>query len=308
MKKNILYIAALLGILSLASCHTEEVPDIAPVETGHLTLTVRATKGVDTKALNLNGNTLNAYWKTGETAAVYFNGTRLGDLTATADENPVTATLSGQLSNTDGLAAGSVIYLLFPGREDKAWDYSGQDGSAPSETGPLATNYDYAMATLTVKDIVDSEINVTTDAIFANQQSIYRFSFKTDAQLSVSSFIVSSTGNQLTRTRIWDNNAWSSVPGPISVTAGSATANPLFVALRNELAGTPTEAQISAREVLDTYSFSVIGSDHKLYLGQQPVKANVLNTQGRFLNANVQVTIAEIPESYDVISDGADAW
>ena len=60
----------------LAGCQKEDsdVPETTPEEKAELTtykVTISATKGVDTKALSLDGTTLNAYWKATDKVKVY---------------------------------------------------------------------------------------------------------------------------------------------------------------------------------------------------------------------------------------------
>ena len=102
---------ALIALFLLAACQPAELDheyQMTPVEETTVdedayTLTLTATKGVDTKALSLGYNEttqkdmLYAYWVTGEKVGVYVNGTRCGQLLATAKEAPNQnqATLSG---------------------------------------------------------------------------------------------------------------------------------------------------------------------------------------------------------------------
>ena len=304
MKKNLLTLTALVGIL-LAGCQTMEeiVPEVTPevrvTPEGKYMLTVEATKDIDTKALSLDGSTLNAYWKTGETVAVYLGGTYLGQLTATAGSDNTKATLSGVLDSVTGVAENSVLTLLFP-RKD--WDYTGQNGAAPSEDGPLATQYDYATASVTVKSVntTDRTITVNSAAIFQNQQSMYRFGFKvggTGDAIAIKSFTVSSANNALVRSRSWSGSDWVDNCGSISVeAAGTSTLTLPFVSLRNTLVSSSYAADDET--VRDKYSFDVIGSDDALYLGEKKIPGKVMTTQGKFISApSVSITKVELGQS-----------
>ena len=299
-KKTILILAALIpGLAVLAGCQrmpVEEKPEEAVG--GPYTLTLEATKAMNTKALSLDGNTLDAHWRTGETVAVYLGGDYKGVLTATADGTDATkATLTGELTPIEGIAKDAVLTLLFP-RKD--WDYTGQDGSLPEETSTLSTRFDYATASVTVASVSGSTVTTTGEATFANEQSMYRFGFKVGGAgdaLEIHEFTVSSTHNALVRSRSWNGTTWTDTPGSITVTAASPLTLP-YASLRNTLAGTPTQAQIDARETIDTYSFNVIGADNALYLGEKAIPAQVLTAQGRFISAqSIPVTKTTLAKS-----------
>ena len=246
------------------------------------TLTLQASKGLQTKALSLDneGATLNAHWRTGETVAVYLGGTLLGTLTATADALDATkATLSGTLTTVENVAQGSQLMLLFPRAE---WDYTGQDGSAPDEAGSLATKYDYATATVTVAtvDNVNRIITTTSGADFKNEESIYRFGFKdsnTSDAISVKGFTVSSHRGNFVQRRFWNGSGWEETYGPISVNVSSGTLALPYVSLRNTIMDPSAEN--------DVYHFSVIGDDDALYLDNKGIPSSVLAEQGKFISA-----------------------
>ena len=262
----------------------EPVP--ADIPEGSFWLSLEASKDAGTKALYLDGSTLNAYWKAGESVQVFKSGssTSIGELAATpgAGEKPLSATLSGTI--TGSLAANDELTLLFP-RE--TWDYTGQDGSAPSEAGSLATKYDYATATVAVNSVDGNAVSTTTTAQFRNEQSIYRFAFKVGGSsdaINVRSFTVSSVNNALVRSRSWNGSSWSDNLGSIQV-SGSSSSPMLYAALRSNRVGTSDDT--------DTYSFDVIDSNYILYLGGMDIPAGVMDVQGKFISAqNISVTKA----------------
>lgn len=282
MKNNKIYvIAALLGT-TLVSCQKEQrIEEPAPVPQKMWTLTVQATKVVESKALSLDGSTLNAYWAKGEKVAVYNGATLLGTLEVVSEDKANPATLSGQIS-VDGVSEGNTLNLLFPGREDGKWTYVGQDGSAPE--GSLAANYDYAMATLTVATLDSENMTITTsgDVNFANQQSIYRFGFKVGGSaIAVNSFILTAVSGKIVRSRSNADGTWASEYGPLSVvSASSAPADNLYcVSIRNE----------NASE--DTYNFAIVDKNNALYEGQQVVPAAKLEQNGKFIGAkNISIS------------------
>ena len=290
MNKHILTIA-LLGIL-LAGCQPFEEIISEVIPEGKVTLTVQASKEIPgTKALFLDGNTLDAYWKDGEKVDVFLDGTWMGTLEARTDgsSKPGTAMLEGTLDNTSGLVAGSVLTLLFPGRTGHDWDYTGQDGSAPDEAGSLATQYDYALATVTIRSVSGNSVTTTGSAAFENQQSIYRFGFKIGGSgdnIAIRSVAVASAHDALVKARSWSGSAWSDTPGLISATvAGDGSLTLPYLSLRNTLVSADN-AQKAENTTIDTYSFYVVGgTDNALYVGEKPIPAKVMDTQGKFISA-----------------------
>ena len=290
MKTNKLFlIAALLGT-ALAGCQKVsevENPEDKPENMQAWTLKVLATKSVDTRALDNTGNTMRPYWRNGEQVDVYLGGDKLGTLTVTSADDVDPATLEGTVS-AENLAAGDDLMLLFPGREDGAWTYLGQDGTLPEA-------FDYATATLEVEslDADGHTITVTTDAVtFENEQSIYRFSFKVggaDDAISVKSFIVASDGQQLVRSRGYENGGWSPVVGNLFVNNVMDAAAPYLTAIRNENTGA------------DRFTFSVVGNGNELYLGEKNLSKGVVN--GKFYNATVSVSQKAFTPGTGSISD-----
>lgn len=298
MKKTILILAALLGAILWTGCQKieepiEEEPEVVVPEepVGSYTLTVEATKGADTKALSLDGSTLNAYWSTGEKVAVYLSGTYKGLLTATVNPSDNTkAQLTGTLESIEGVVANAVLTLLFPRSE---WDYTGQNGAEPSADGDLATKYDYAEATVTVATVDNTNLTITTTggADFANQQSMYRFGFKVGGAgdaIAIKGFTVSSVNNALVRSRTWSGSAWTDTPGSITVNIDGTKALP-YASLRNTLV---SPSNPNDNTIVDTYSFSVIGSDDALYLGEKGIPGKVMTVQGKFISA-ASITITK---------------
>ena len=288
MKTNKLYIIAALTGTVLAACQqmeiepqlTEEEPATETVQT--MTLTVEATKGEATKALSLEGTTLTPYWVAGEKVAVYKAGTKIGTLTATPGSPNTSATLSGTVT-TAGLSEGETINLIFPGRDDGKWTYLGQDGSAPSEDGNLASLFDYAKADVEISTIDTEAGKITIDgtAAFKNQQSVFRFGFKVGGAgdpVKVKSFTVSAEQDQLATAVSFSD--FSSTHGAVSVeSAATVDGNLYYLSLRNDNTATA-----------DVLSFSVIrDSDSALLEGTKNIPVAALGN-GKYLTANVSVT------------------
>jgi len=293
MKTNKLYIIAALTGAVLAGCQQMELePQAVQEETASesvktWSLTVEASKGEGTKAL---------YWVEGEKVAVYKDGVKIGTLTATPGEPSTKATLSGTVT-TAGLSEGDTISLIFPGRDDGKWTYLGQDGSAPSEAGSLATLFDYAKAEVDISS-VDTEtgkITIDATAAFVNQQSVFRFGFKVGGAgdpVKVKSFTVSAAQGQLATSVSFSD--FSSTYGAVSVESAATVADNLYyLSLRND-----------NTSVADELSFSVIrDSDNALLEGIKSIPAVALGN-GKYLTANVSVSQKALaPAASGTISD-----
>ena len=157
---------ASLVAMAYTSCSSSddviETPD--PVVKTY-TMTVDAQKGSNgTRALNLDGNTLNSTWTAGETVKVYEGNTELGTLTAQGDgaSTSLKGTLTGDLSVNDKLT----LKYLSP-------NYNSQKGTIAS----ISKNCDYSTATVTVSGIAGGNIS-TTNANFENHQAVIKFTLK----------------------------------------------------------------------------------------------------------------------------------
>ncbi len=295
------------GLLVLAGCQKEpfEEPEEKPAEQEEWILTLEASKGADTKALNLETDgRITASWTTGDKVAVFLNGgaaESLGNLTATVNPSLNTnATLAGSLTSVTGVTNGSTLTLLYP---RATWDYTGQDGSAPSASGTLATKYDYALANVTVSAVDGGEKTITTDdAIFANQQSIYRFKFSSSGTpLSVKQFTVSSSANKLVQSRSYDGSAWTSNFGSVSVVSDAATSDWLYMSLRNELDGIVID--------YDTYTFVVKGGDAATYTGTKDIPFTAVSAAGHAITvADVAVSKVSLLSKTGAIALKGDIW
>ena len=167
--KSWLVTAATITTL-FASCTNDEI--VTPTdESPTYSLTVNAIKGEkdgSTRALSLEGKTLNATWATGETVYVKRGSSSVGTLRPIA--NGISTTLKGEL--TGEFMVGQVLNLTFP---RSTISYSGQIGTL----NDIATKYDYATAIATISDISDNKITAddgSGNAVeFNNQQAIVKF-------------------------------------------------------------------------------------------------------------------------------------
>ena len=281
MKTNKFYlIAALLGVMFTA-CQKEQAfdkPEETPETVNVWTLTVHVNTDRDTKAMSYDGTSISTSWAKDEKVDVYFGGKHIGTLTA--DAAGTSTTLQGNVTKPDGLGNNSKLMLLFPGRTDHQWTYMGQDGTAPSQDGTMATKFDYAKATLTVDSVddVNKQISaVIADAEndnFKSQQSVYRIGFKLDDDsfIEAKSFTVCSDQNKLVRSL--SGSEWTPEYGYLSLTASNPSSKVYFMSIRND--------NTSAN---DKYTFSVIGTDDALYEGSKTIPAANLGN-GKFIGLN----------------------
>lgn len=181
--------SALFALLTagtvLTACSSEsDTPE--PVKTFYMT--VEATKKVSedmvraTRALSLDGSTLNAAWAT--TEHVYVQGKLVSDASKFWFQGSIqpqtagtTIRLNGAVSLPEGwvnsideaIGTPHTLTLQFP--RPGAPDYTGQTGTLAD----IAAKYDYAIATDVRFDIKDDHIEGVTTATFVNQQAIVRF-------------------------------------------------------------------------------------------------------------------------------------
>lgn len=197
MTKNILSLAALLIVSAtfVACTNDDNIIDEPqqPAATGTYTMTVNAQKGGDdatTRALALDGKTLNASWAVGEEVTVY-NNTKKAQLDGTlkAQSDGSSTTLKGSLTGT--IENGDELILHF-----NSANYASQSGTLDY----IAANCDFAEASITVSS-VDGENNVipTSAASFVNQQAIVKFILKDKEgnDLNVSNLTISAGSNRL---------------------------------------------------------------------------------------------------------------
>ena len=250
MKKNILLIAALAGAMawgcSMELDPIEVIPEVveqedADAKTYAITIVAERNDGPQTKGLDIEGDEatttlLKSIWKAGEEVKVYLGTDCIGTLTATPDgENAHRATLSGTVTTT-GITPNTTTLTLLTPRD--AWDYTGQVGKlllSDDAVNSIEKKYHYTAATNVLVTAVAGSTITTENAHFANQQSIYRLSFRYDngstkTAITTKSVTISAANGHLVQSQAVDGAA---TEGPISATLATASVNPFFVALRN---------------------------------------------------------------------------
>lgn len=185
MKKCFTFI---LMAAALVACNEiEQQGLIENLETPNAyTLSIEATKDVDTKALSLSGSTLNATWNANEEVLVYQNNAQIGTLYAAASSTAST-TLSGTLDfNPDPDATLSFYFHsdIVPDPSARTFIdngqyhyYDGQDGTLEG----IASTYDFCKpATVAPGNFTVNSENMTVDipsgiSFGNNLQAIVKF-------------------------------------------------------------------------------------------------------------------------------------
>ena len=175
MKKifSFMMLAAAVAACTLPEDLTPDQPETPKT----YTMTIKAAKGVDTKALYFgDGGKLNAKWADGEKVAVKEGDTELGTLTAYPDPtDPANATLKGSLQKAPS-ASGVELTLEF----NSGSGYSDQNGTLSY----IESHTDYAIATTKITIDNENQTITGTPAAFENQNAIVKFTLKDKGQSS----------------------------------------------------------------------------------------------------------------------------
>ncbi len=128
-----------------------------PTESQVYTLVIQASKGSDTttRALSLDGTTLNAYWSGTETIEVGQNGVKIGTATAAANADGTT-TITATLTSAPDPSSDLNFYL---GGSD--FDYTTQSGLLSGANNGISEKYDYNTALLYSGNFTVSGNNVS---------------------------------------------------------------------------------------------------------------------------------------------------
>lgn len=223
MKKNSMNVRMMAAVLAggwlLAACTSDDAPQHpgtpAPQRPSTYELTLDATKGSDgeerlaamRRVLTEDGTMILSQWKSGDEVSVYNNTKNQamsGKLTAQADGQ--SATLKGAL--TGEVAVGDKLTLSYG-----APSYDEQDGTLAH----ISQVCDYATAVVTVASIDQGRISVGGVASFSNHQAILQLKLKDAGGSSL---------GDVAQLKIYaDGHTYT-------VTPGSPTSSPLYVAVR----------------------------------------------------------------------------
>lgn len=290
MKRNFVYtLAALLlsGVAFTACSSEDEVVNVAAEKVQTIRVSIPATKGIDadTRALVLDGKTLNSTWTKGDKVYVYKKGTtNMDDNTLEADASGTTANLTGTLAGEYN--EGDELLLVYGYK--KAW------ATAPSvlqsfsyESTQKGTfddlqNFDYATATVKVTAVKDGQITTTT-ASFKPSQSIYKLNFTNDSSspINVKYLTITSSGEKLISRNVPFASSTDAETKGYSVTLTlEEPSDEVWVALRMDESITE-----------DVITFKVEDPDGNIYEGTKTATADVVN--GKYYAATVTLTKTE---------------
>ena len=283
MKKNLLLMMALAVALVWTGCQPEDL--LPPEEHGQLVeradsvfIRIRAytvgdpvSKGLVIGDGQSEANTtwIRSVWDDNQTVHVYAGNSLIGELSATPEENPVYAVLSGVVYLPDDEGEnGTEITLVTPSGLS-GMDYTGQVGKllkTDDAAYSIESKYSFAQAVLLLDKNIVGQLENDSPVVFENMQSIYRISFRFQHDSETSPTPVSvlnatfSARGLATGGGLWLNQTDGT--GPILVNLGEATTDPFFVALRYNDTRWP-----------ETLDFQVVGSDGFTYLGSKNIPA-----------------------------------
>ncbi len=240
MKKIITDIKTLAALLmagaALAACSGDDnIIGEQPASQQTYTMTIEASKGGDaatTRALALDGKTLNATWETSNEVKAY-NYTQSSAFTGSLkpQSSGASATLTGSL--TGNVAVDNIIYLRWPSVNA---DYTGQDGTLET----IAKSYDYTTGFAKVTS-VDGTTIVAEDSspsggpvLFTNSQAIVKFTLidkATDSPIKATQLIIDAKvkGESRLIQSITYPNAYTL--GPITINRTTPADNVVYAAL-----------------------------------------------------------------------------
>ena len=267
MMTNIKTLAALLiASATFAACSSDDnTIDQQPAQPAGqqvYTMTIQATKStgdeanarVATRALSLDGKTLNVKWNEGEVVYVlqqdkdntaYWN--YVGKLTAAASSN-ATTTLSGTLtleigeSGTELDTEAPALRFVLHGNalgSGNASDYSTGQNGLLTGTGSIEEKYDFASCDVAKGSYsIDTEaktVSVTGGITLVSEQAIVKFSlYQADGTtpINATSLAITSTGDMKTG-RAYESDATTITTQSVSLTGLEGSTNNLYVALCN---------------------------------------------------------------------------
>ena len=284
MKKIITDIKSLAALLmagaALAACSGDDniVEEQPANPTQHTyTMTIEATKGGDaatTRALALDGNTLNATWQTTDEVAVY-NYTQQAALEGhlSPQSDGASATLTGSL--TGSVAVDDIIYLRWPSVDA---DYTGQDGTLET----IAQRYDYTTGVAKVTSVDGTTIGAEGSSpsgpvLFTNNQAIVKFTLidkANDSPINATQLTIDAKVGEESRLiqSITYPDAYSL--GPITINRTTPTDNVVYAAL-------PFSSQAS-------FTFALTATDGTHNYTYEKAGVSMLN--GRYYEVTVKMT------------------
>ena len=283
--KSLSLAALLMAGAALAACSgddniVEEQPANPAQHT--YTMTIEATKGGDaaaTRALALNGKTLNATWQTTDEVAVY-NHTKEAVLEGylSPQSDGASATLTGSL--TGNVKEDDVVYLRWPSVNA---DYTGQDGTLET----IAQRYDYTTGIAKVTS-VDGTAIVAEDypnggpVTFINSQAIVKFTLidkATSSPINATQLTIDAKDSQ-------ESSLIQSLTFPDTYTLGTITINRTTPTDNVVYAALPFSGQAK-------FTFALTATDGTHNYTYE--KADVTMLNGRYYEVKVKMTRETYP-------------
>ena len=286
--------ALLMAGAALAACSgddniVEEQPANPAQHT--YTMTIEATKGGDaatTRALALDGKTLNATWQTTDKVAVY-NSTQQATLEGhlSPQSDGASATLTGSL--TGSVKEDDVIYLRWPSVDA---DYTRQDGTLET----IAKRYDYTTGVAKVTSVGGTTIGAEDSShgghvLFTNSQAIVKFTligktFATPINATQLTIDAKVNGESCLIQSITYPDVYTL--GPITINRTKPTDNVVYAAL-------PFSSQAK-------FTFALTATDGKYTYTYE--KADVTMLNGRYYEVTVRMNDAQ-PLTFEAREAGA---
>lgn len=319
MKSIQMMAALLLAVAATTACSNDDnaIDETTPATTGApktYTLTVTASKGGEatTRALSIDGKTMNATWAAGDVIKVLKKDKRstpaifrdLGTLSATTvSADGLTATFTGSFADANvtaagGLSEGDKLVLAFPGNRltslsGLTFNYNGQDGALTK----IATDYDYCMTStkesemVTVASVDGGVVTTTGTASFTNQQAIVRFTLM-DADgdpIYPTSLDITVNGLENTYNPLAEYGMSPGGAQTLTLTS-SGTTNVVYAAVRGF---SSKDVTLTAKLGSDTYTYtksSVSFDNGKYYaIGVKMTASNA---------SNAQISLASLTNNY----------
>ena len=338
---NLLKAIAAVSFLTVLSCTKEigtdpagtpEQPAKQAPEVKTYTMSVVARKNeIGTKALSLEGSTLNSTWATSESIYVTDINPGSGNIGAMAPRNaawassplhPTTSGVSSTLAGTfDGLNInqGDLLRLQFP--KGGTMSYEGQKGTLED----ISANYDYAVAYVNAGEVENGNITPNGPANFVNQQAIVKFKFldKAGNPLDVSKLTITAGSGKLVQQKTY-RDMTVFVPDYTLVTGDCSEGVAEEYKIDNLFNGNldfkwqsgPGQKKNGAWVVrfhtsesqVDGYTFATskdTGTESPYYPNRNP-KSWVVKAAGNFINIDYN-TIATVSDD-KVMRDESDKW
>lgn len=269
-------LAIILAIAAFVACSKDNQlePATKPDASKGYTMTIKASKEVETKALSLSGKTLNTTWDANEEVLVYQNNAQIGTLYAAASSTAST-TLSGELTSAPDPDAALTFYFhtnLVPDSNSNSTAfiengqylyYAGQDGTLET----IASTYDFcnsatvASGNFTV-DTDSKKVVVSSGISFgSNLQAIVKFTLvdkaNPETKLNASSLTITASRQSVTASNNIDINYTFSIPASTYETNGDGIVYLAIPAYKKLTAGTtdPKCFAITATVGSDTYIY-----------------------------------------------------